>query len=340
MQNGSNVLSELAPTGRLHVGVNFGNAVLATRDAAGDPSGIAVDLAGELARRVSLPLDLVTYEAAGKMAAQAGVWDVAFLAADPDRAEQISFTKPYLEIESTYLVQDSSPLQTVSDVDRPEVRVAISEKSAYDLFLTRNLKHARLVRAPGPGPSVELFFEQGLDALAGIQQYCGGCPRPSRYACIAGPFRRRPSGARRAARPRGRRPLSRWFCRRYPVVELLRGPSRKTAFWAFRSFNCLSSAAATHPRYRGNTRGWRGPRKTCRCERHSGSTSASSGRDRDMPARLRTGIDVGLVVREHHEGIVSEKRVDKRPEQAWLSHREMCRIAIRSIASRSSAFDS
>lgn len=169
MQNGSNVLSELAPTGRLRVGVNFGNAVLATRNAAGYPGGIAVDLAGELARRVSLPLDLVTYEAAGKMAAQAGVWDVAFLAADPDRGEQIAFTKPYLEIESTYLVQDFSPLQSVDDVDRPGLRVAISEKSAYDLFLTRNLKHARLVRAPGPGPSVELFFEQRLDALAGIR---------------------------------------------------------------------------------------------------------------------------------------------------------------------------
>jgi polar amino acid transport system substrate-binding protein len=161
----------LTPLGKLRVGINFGNAVLASRDVNGDPCGIAVDLAAELARRVGAPFELVPYEAAGRMAdgAQADAWDVAFLAADPDRADHITFTEPYLEIDTTYLVPAASALRTPADVDRQGVRVAISDKSAYDLFLTRNLKHARLVRAPGPGPSVELFFADELDALAGIR---------------------------------------------------------------------------------------------------------------------------------------------------------------------------
>jgi polar amino acid transport system substrate-binding protein len=164
-------MPELTPTGKLRVGINFGNTVLVKKDSNGDPAGIAVDLARELARRLGVPLELITYEAAGRMAAGAetGDWDVAFLAADPDRAGQIIFTSPYLEIDTTYLVPAGSPLQTIADVDRDGIRVVASEKSAYDLFLTRNLKHARLVRAPNPISSVELFFRERLDALAGIR---------------------------------------------------------------------------------------------------------------------------------------------------------------------------
>jgi polar amino acid transport system substrate-binding protein len=157
--------------GKLRVGINFGNAVLANKDVNGGPGGIAVDLAKELARRLSVPIEFITYESAGQMAAgaQAGAWDVAFLATDPDRADRITFTAPYLEIDTTYLVQAASPLRTAADVDRAGIRVAVSDKSAYDLFLTRNLKRARLVRAPGPTPSAELFFMDKLDALAGIR---------------------------------------------------------------------------------------------------------------------------------------------------------------------------
>jgi polar amino acid transport system substrate-binding protein len=155
----------------MRVGINFGNTVLAKRDVNGDPAGIAVDLANELARRLGVSIEFVTYDAAGRMAAgaQTGAWDVAFLAADPDRANQIIFTAPYLEIDTTYLVPGGSSLRTVADVDGAGVRIAVSNKSAYDLFLTRNIKHARLVRAPDPSSSVELFFAQGLDALAGIR---------------------------------------------------------------------------------------------------------------------------------------------------------------------------
>ena len=167
----STVRSELAPTGRLRVGINFGNGLLATKDAIGAPGGIAVDLAEELARRIDVPLEIVGYDTAGRMAdgAAAGAWDVAFLGVDPDRAKEIAFTAPYLEIDTTYLVPADSPIRMVADVDRDGVRIAVSEKSAYDLFLSRTLKRARLVRVPGVSASVELFFSQKLDALAGLK---------------------------------------------------------------------------------------------------------------------------------------------------------------------------
>ena len=155
----------------LRVGINYGNAVLASRDRDGNPQGIAVDLARELARRLELPLEFVTYEAAGRMAdrAKAGAWDVAFLATEPERAIEIDFTAPYLEMDTTYLVAAGSALRNVDEVDREGTRIAVSAKSAYDLFLSRNLKHATLVRAPGPEASVHLFFSQNLDALAGVK---------------------------------------------------------------------------------------------------------------------------------------------------------------------------
>jgi polar amino acid transport system substrate-binding protein len=162
---------ELASTGKLRVGINFGNTVLAKKDDQGFPSGLAADLAKELARRLDVTIEWITYNAAGQMTAGAKTasWDVAFLARDPDRADEIVFSAPYLEIDSTYLVPGGSPLQTVDDVDRNGIRIALSEKSAYDLFLTRHLKRAELIRAQSPSASVELFLTQKLDALAGIR---------------------------------------------------------------------------------------------------------------------------------------------------------------------------
>lgn len=163
--------SELAPTGRLRVGINFGNALLAVKDANGSPGGIAVRLAQEISTRTGLPLDIVGFESAGRMAdaVKTGAWDVAFLAVDPDRSGDIDFTAPYLEIDTTYLVPAGSPLRTLQDVDRDGVRIAVSAKSAYDLYLTRELKRAQLVRAPSPAASVDLFFAQRLDALAALR---------------------------------------------------------------------------------------------------------------------------------------------------------------------------
>jgi polar amino acid transport system substrate-binding protein len=165
---------DLAPTGTLRVGINYGNPVLATRDpSSGQLGGVAVDLARELGRRTDLPVELVGFESAGKMVEglQAAAWDVAFLAVDPGREEEISFTAPYIEIEGTYLVPPRSALGAIADVDHENVRVGVSSKSAYDLFLTRNLKRAQLVRAPSPESAFDLIVAGKVDALGGVRQH-------------------------------------------------------------------------------------------------------------------------------------------------------------------------
>jgi len=164
---------QLANTGSLRVGINLGNALLASREADGNPRGIAVDLAQELSRRLGVRLEIVGYDTAGRMAdgAKAGAWDVAFLGIDPAREEEILFTAPYLQIDTTYLVPVFSPLHNVADVDRAGLRISVSEKSAYDLFLTRHLHQAQLVRTPGVAASVDVFFSEKLDALAGLKPF-------------------------------------------------------------------------------------------------------------------------------------------------------------------------
>jgi polar amino acid transport system substrate-binding protein len=167
------VRTELAPTGTLRAGINHGNPILAQKDpATGELRGVTVDLSRELAARLDVPLDLVPYDAAGKMtdALKTGAWDVAFLAVDPARAAEISFTAPYLEIEGTYLVPADSPIRTIDDVDREGVRIAAGAKSAYDLFLSRSLARAQIVRAPTALAAVDLFEADKLEAVAGVRQ--------------------------------------------------------------------------------------------------------------------------------------------------------------------------
>lgn len=167
------VVKEIAPQGRLRAAINFGNPVLAQKDATtGEPRGISIDLSRELARRLGIPVELVLFEAAGKVAdaAKAGVWDIAFLAVDPGRANDIAFTAPYVVIEGTYLVPADSPLRTIGDVDREGVRIAVGRGSAYDLYLTRMLGKAQLVRAPTSPTVIDLFREQKLEAAAGVRQ--------------------------------------------------------------------------------------------------------------------------------------------------------------------------
>ncbi|HQY96609.1 MAG TPA: transporter substrate-binding domain-containing protein [Phycicoccus sp.] len=158
----------LAPTGVLRASINLGNAVL-TNGSFDEPGGITVDLAREFARRLDVPVDLVLWDAARKSvdAVRDGVADVCFLAVDPQRAEELAFTAPYVLIEGAYAVRDDSPLRHVDDVDREGVRVGVKLGSAYDLHLTRALAAAEIVRG---SDGVDVFAERGLEAAAGIRQ--------------------------------------------------------------------------------------------------------------------------------------------------------------------------
>jgi polar amino acid transport system substrate-binding protein len=171
----SDVLKDLAPTGKLRAAINLGNSVLAQSDAAtGQPKGITPDLAYELGRRLGVPVELVAYEAAGKVFGdvKTGAWDVAFVAIEPVRAAEIEFTAPYVIIEGTYMVPKESALQAIADVDRPGVRIAVGVGSAYDLYLTRTIRNASIVRAATGGGSamIEMFIKDRLEVAAGVKQ--------------------------------------------------------------------------------------------------------------------------------------------------------------------------
>lgn len=168
----SAVRSELAPTGTLRVGINLGNFLLTAKDPkTGAFTGVAVDLGHEIGRRLGVPVEITGYPSPGALAdaVTAGAWDVGFLGAEPQRAQQIAFTAAYVEIEATYLVPPGSPIKAIADVDRKGIRIALSGKSAYDLYLTRHLKHAELVRETGADNVFKRFVEDKLDALAGLR---------------------------------------------------------------------------------------------------------------------------------------------------------------------------
>ena len=163
--------SGLAPTGKLRAAINFGNPVLAGRDASGEPCGISVDLARELARRLGVAIEFVPYDAAGKVVEglKSQAWDVCFLAIDPLRAADISFSAPYAVIEGVYLVAEASPVQSNAEVDRAGTRVGVIVGSAYDLHLSRELKQATIVRAASSNAVMDLWVAGTLDAVAGVK---------------------------------------------------------------------------------------------------------------------------------------------------------------------------
>jgi polar amino acid transport system substrate-binding protein len=164
------VLKDLAPTGKLRAAINLGNMVLAQKDpATGQPKGITPDLARELGRRLGVPVELVPFDAAGKVfeAVKTGALDVMFLAIEPVRANEIAFTAPYVLIEGVYMVPKDSKIASVAEVDRDGIRIGVSRNSAYDLFLTRTLKHATLVRGDD---GIALFVKDKLDAAGGVKQ--------------------------------------------------------------------------------------------------------------------------------------------------------------------------
>jgi polar amino acid transport system substrate-binding protein len=164
----ADVLKDLAPTGTLRVAINLGNIVLAqgTPDA---PRGVTPELARELGRRLGVPVALVGFDAAGKAfeALKARTVDVIFLAIEPVRAAEIEFTPPYVLIEGVYMVPRGSALKTPADVDTPGIRIGVNKASAYDLYLTRTLRHATLVRSEDGATT---FVRDGLDAAGGVKQ--------------------------------------------------------------------------------------------------------------------------------------------------------------------------
>ncbi len=163
----------LAPMGKLRAAINFGNPILAVKDpATGEPHGVLVDLARELARRLGVPLELVLYTAAGKVVdgVKAGEWDVGFVAIDPVRAADMDYTAPYVIIEGAYLVPQNSPIRQNAEVDREGVRVVVGAGSAYDLYLTRELKKAKIIRAPTSPAVVDTMVAQAVEVAAGVKQ--------------------------------------------------------------------------------------------------------------------------------------------------------------------------
>ncbi len=168
----SDAVADLAPTGPLRAAINFGNPVLAAKDPmTGEPGGISADLARELARRLGTAIDFVRYDAAGKVVEglKSGAWDVCFLAIDPLRAADISFTAPYVVIEGVYLVAGDSPVRDNAEIDRQGTRVGVIVGSAYDLFLSRELKSATVVRAAGSEAIMDLWAARRLDVVAGVK---------------------------------------------------------------------------------------------------------------------------------------------------------------------------
>jgi polar amino acid transport system substrate-binding protein len=167
-------LKELVPTGTLRAAINLGNSVLAQQDAAGALGGVTVDLSRELAKRLGLPVEFKAYPGAGKVFEDVknNVWDIAFVAIEPVRAAEIEFTPPYVIIEGTYMVEQSSPLKVVADVDKPGIRIAAGGGSAYELYLTRTIKNATIVRAAQGGgrAMIELFLKDKLEVVAGVRQ--------------------------------------------------------------------------------------------------------------------------------------------------------------------------
>ena len=165
-------LSELAPHGVLRAAINMGNFLLVTgRSPAGDPDGVSPDMARAIADRLGVPVQYIPYAKPGELADAAGsdAWDIGLIGAEPARAEKIAFTAAYVEIEATYLVPPGSPLQSIADVDRPGVRIAVTARSAYDLWLERNIRHATLVRANSGPAALDLIVNDKLDALAGLR---------------------------------------------------------------------------------------------------------------------------------------------------------------------------
>ena len=211
-QVSKDVISQLAPTGVLRAGINLSNFLLVTgKSPTGDPVGVSPDMAAEIAQRLGVPVKYAPFKTPGELAdaADTGAWDIGLIGAEPQRAEKIAFTAAYCEIEATYMVPAGSPLKTIADVDKPGVKIAVTGRAAYGLWLDRNIKAATLVRTDSLDSAYEKFVADKLDALAGLQaashhrrQEAPRRPHPRR--AVHG----RAAGDRHRAQEHGRRDLA------------------------------------------------------------------------------------------------------------------------------------
>jgi polar amino acid transport system substrate-binding protein len=166
------VRAQLAPTGVLRAGINLSNFLLVTgRSESGEPTGVAPDMAREIATALGVAVKYVTFKSPGELGDQVGkdVWDIGLIGAEPQRAEKIQFTAAYVEIEATYMVPEGSPIKSIADVDRKGVRIAVSARSAYDLWLVNNIRNATLVQVSGLDAAYEKFMSDKLEVLAGLR---------------------------------------------------------------------------------------------------------------------------------------------------------------------------
>ena len=171
-QPSKDVVAQLAPTGTLRAGINMSNFLLVTsRTASGDPAGVSPDMAAAIAERLGVPLKLVPFPSPGELAdaAGTGAWDIGLIGAEPQRAETIDFSPAYVEIEATYLVPAGSPLQSIDEVDAKGVRIAVTGRAAYGLWLERNIRNAELVKSNSLDAAFEQFVSEKLEALAGLR---------------------------------------------------------------------------------------------------------------------------------------------------------------------------
>src|SRR5258706_5600088 len=167
------VRADLAPTGKIRAGINYGNFILAQKDkATGQSRGVAVDLVNDLGRRLGVPVEIVAYDSVAALgdAAPTKAWDIAFLGSDPIREKIMSFTAAYVELDATYLVAAGSPLRQAAEVDRAGIRVAAPARANYELYLQRNLKNAQLLSVQGNDAAFGLLLAGKADALAGLTE--------------------------------------------------------------------------------------------------------------------------------------------------------------------------
>jgi polar amino acid transport system substrate-binding protein len=166
------IVAQLAPHGVLRAAINMSNFLLVTgRTPSGDPTGVSPSMAAAIADRLGVPVKYIPFAKPGELADQVGkdVWDIGNIGAEPARAEKIAFTAAYAEIEATYLVPAGSPLKSIADVDKPGIRIAVTARSAYDLWLERNIKHATLIRSDSLDGALTQFTAEKLEALAGLR---------------------------------------------------------------------------------------------------------------------------------------------------------------------------